>query len=94
MCIYATSYNAIMYLHYATHTYKQDKQDRTYFGRFSLLNRLMRHVASKAQFLGQTMNNNSKMYALLSEGKSAPKLLGYKLYFMPPGNLVYSAFFK
>jgi hypothetical protein len=91
MCLYATSYNAIMYIHYATHT---EKQDRTYVGRFSLFNRVMKHVASKAQFLGQMMNSNSKMYALLRKRKSAPKLLGYKLYFMPSGNLIYSAFFK
>lgn len=79
LCVRATNYNAIMYTHYATHT---EKHDRTYVGRlFSLFNRVMKHVASKAQFLGQIMNNNSKMYVKGSQP-------WYKMCFMPSGNLV------
>jgi hypothetical protein len=32
----------------------------------------MKYVALKAQFLGQMMNNNSKMSVLLGEKKSGP----------------------
>lgn len=67
--------------------------DRTYVRKFSVFNRVMKRVASKARFLVQIMNNNSKMYALRGERKSAPELLGIKYIFMPSGNLVYSAFF-
>lgn len=58
-----------------------EKHDRTYVRKFSVFNRVMKHVASKARFPVQIMNNNSKMYALRGERKSAPELLGIKYIF-------------